>query len=271
MNKRPQILLTNDDGIQSPGLWAAAIELSKLGFVTIAAPREQVSATGRSLPITSDGTIRPQKMKIGEQEWTVYAVGGTPAQAVLHAVFEIMPERPDLVVAGINYGENVGTGITLSGTVGAAIEAGALDIPALAVSLQVEFDLWLSHSKDIDFSPSAHFTRLFAQSILEKGLPPDVDLLKVDIPDNATIQTPWHATRVARHRYYLPYPEREGTWEDKGRISAYVGVKPGEVPEDSDVYAIAFGKFVSVTPLSIDLTSRVDLQTLENNIRAGFN
>ena len=120
---RPQILLTNDDGILSPGLWAAAASLSKLGFVTVTAPREQSSGAGRSLPSTSDGTIQEQRVQVNGQAWTVYSIGGTPAQTVLHGIYEVMPAKPDLVVSGINYGENVGTGVTISGTVGAAMEA----------------------------------------------------------------------------------------------------------------------------------------------------
>jgi 5'-nucleotidase len=101
MNK-PQILLTNDDGIQSPGLWAAAETLSRLGFVNVVAPREQSTGAGRSLPSTSDGIIQKQNMVVREKEWTVYSVGGTPAQAILHSIFEILPEKPQLVVSGIN-------------------------------------------------------------------------------------------------------------------------------------------------------------------------
>jgi 5'-nucleotidase len=86
-----QILLTNDDGIKSPGLWAAAEALSDLGYVTVAAPRDQSSGMGRSLPSTSDGVIRPEVLNVCGKDWTVYAVGGSPAQAVLHAFFEICP------------------------------------------------------------------------------------------------------------------------------------------------------------------------------------
>ena len=117
MEKSVQILLTNDDGIQSPGLWAAAGALSELGYVHVVAPRDQFSGAGRSLPSTSDGIITPQPMQVNGKLWTVYSVGGTPAQAILHAICEILPERPDLVVSGINYGENLGVGITVSGTV----------------------------------------------------------------------------------------------------------------------------------------------------------
>jgi 5'-nucleotidase len=88
MEQRPRILLTNDDGILSPGLWAAAAALSTLGFVTVVAPREQSSGMGRSLPKTSDGIIEERKVQVSGQEWTVFAVGGSPAQAVLHAVLE---------------------------------------------------------------------------------------------------------------------------------------------------------------------------------------
>src|SRR6476620_2932038 len=97
---KPQILLTNDDGILSPGLWAAAEALSALGFVTVAAPREQSSGAGRSLPSSSYGLIREDTVEVHGQQWQVYAVGGTPAQAVLHAILEIMPRQPDLVVSG---------------------------------------------------------------------------------------------------------------------------------------------------------------------------
>ena len=150
-----QILLTNDDGIRSPGLWAAAETLSELGFVTVAAPQRQSSGTGRSLPSTSDGIISAEVVHVRGKEWTVYAVGGTPAQAVLHGILEIMPQRPDLVVSGINYGENVATGVTISGTVGAALEAASHALPALAMSLETERALHTSYSTDIDFSAAA--------------------------------------------------------------------------------------------------------------------
>src|SRR5215207_5914127 len=87
---KPQILLTNDDGILSPGLWAAAAALSKLGFVTVTAPRDQSSGMGRSLPSTSDGIIQEKRVQVNGQEWSVYSVGGSPAQTVLYGVMERM-------------------------------------------------------------------------------------------------------------------------------------------------------------------------------------
>jgi len=128
-NDKPQILLTNDDGIDSPGLWAAAESLSEIGYVWVAAPRDQYSAAGRSMPLSSDGLIHIKELVVNGKEWKIYAVGGSPAQTVQHAIFEIMPTKPDIVVSGINYGLNLGQGITVSGTVGAAMEAASFREP----------------------------------------------------------------------------------------------------------------------------------------------
>lgn len=267
MSKR-QILLTNDDGIQSPGLWAAAEALSSLGFVTVAAPRDQSSGTGRSLPLTSDGIIQPEIVTVDGKDWTVYAVGGTPAQAVQHGILEIMPERPDLVVSGINYGENVGTGVTISGTVGAAIEAAAMGIPALAISLETEQQHHLSYSTDVNFSATAYFTAYFARLLLERQFPKDVALLKVDVPSDATPQTPWQVTRVAPQRYYEPLRPKRKAWGVPERIGYHRVEILDQEQEGSDVYILRARRLVSVTPISLDLTSRVDFIELDRLMRS---
>jgi 5'-nucleotidase len=260
---RKQILLTNDDGIRSPGLWAAAQALAPLGFVTIAAPREQYSGAGRSLPVSSDGRITRQTLQIGSQKWTAYAIGGTPAQSVLHACLEILPQPPDLVVSGINYGENVGSGITVSGTVGAALEGADFGVPAIAVSLELPGMDYMTYSKDVDFSVAGYFTHYFAKILLEQPMPEDVDVLKIDVPINATPQTPWVLTRMAHHhRYFKPFPSRQGTMEEPGIIDVTIDVKPDDVPVDSDIYVLRFEHKVTVTPLSLDMTSRVDFNNL---------
>jgi len=265
---RYQILLTNDDGIQSPGIWAAAEALSKLGFVTLAAPRDQASSTGRSMLLTSDGRIHSNTLRIGNQDWQAYAVGGTPAQTVMHAVLEIMADNPpDLVVSGINYGENVGDIITISGTVGAAMEGASLGIPSMAVSLQLTSDDFFNYSTQVDFRAAAHFTHLIAEMMLKNKMPPDVDLLKVEVPADATPETPWRITRLARHRYYRPAVARKGSWEDEDAFGFKVDVKRGDISADSDIYALLFDKVVSVTPLSMDMTSRVDLKDFEDGLR----
>jgi 5'-nucleotidase len=264
---RPQILLTNDDGIRSPGLWAAAEALSGLGFVNVAAPREQSSGAGRSMPPASDGAILEREMVVGGKAWKVYAVGGTPAQAVLHAVLELMPRRPSLLVSGINYGENLGTGVTVSGTVGAALEGAASGIPSLAVSLETDTRYHLTHSEEIDFAAAAHFTRFFAAVLLRGLKAEDVDVLKVDVPSDATPETRWRVTRLSRVRYFVPIrPDRERL-EQPGGIGYRVDYSNGEVERDSDIYALQTLREVAVTPLSIDLTSRIPLPRFEDELR----
>jgi 5'-nucleotidase len=265
---RPQILLTNDDGIGSPGLWAAAGGLASLGWVTVAAPREQSSGMGRSLPNWSDGIIRTDQVQVNGQAWTVYAVGGSPAQAVLHAILEIMPEKPSLVVSGINYGENVGTGITISGTVGAAMEAAAHGIPSLAVSLEAHQNYHLSHSDQVDFSAAAHFTVRFSALLLERGMPPGVNLLKIDVPSDATPETPWQVTRLARQRYYESIPPQRTSWEVPGTIRYKEAATFEHEGEDTDVFVLRKKRHVSVTPLSLDMTAPVSLGELEQQLRS---
>lgn len=262
-----QILLTNDDGIQSPGLWAAAGALSEMGYVNVVAPRDQFSGAGRSLPITSDGIIRSQEVGVNGKVWQVYAVGGTPAQVVLHAVLEILPEKPGLVVAGINYGENLGVGITASGTVGAALEAAAMGIPALAVSLETDQSNHLSYSKEVDFSAAAYFTAYFCRLLMERRLPPDVSVLKVDVPSDATMETAWEMTRLSRYPYYEPIRPERASWDVPGRVGYRLAGDPRQVEVDSDVYAVRIKRRVAVTPLSMDLTSRVDLFELDRSLR----
>lgn len=266
MENRRLILLTNDDGIRSPGLWAAAHALEPLGFVTVAAPRQQSTGAGRSMPSQSEGSIHAETVVVNGHSWTVYGVEGTPAQAVQHAILELMPRRPDLVVSGINYGENVGSGVTISGTVGAALEGASFGIPGLAVSLETESQYHLSHSTEIDFTAATHFTQYFAQLLLTRPRPPDVDVLKVEVPDDATPDTPWQVTRLSRARYYLPVKPERAALTDKVKVGYRREYELGSLEPDSDVRAL-MDRVVSVTPLSLDMTSRVSLSELDRLLR----
>jgi 5'-nucleotidase len=267
MNK-PQILLTNDDGILSPGLRAAAETLSAIGYVHVAAPRNQFSGAGRCLTSISDGVIDVKDMRVNGNIWKVFAVGGTPAQVVQHGSLEILPNKPNLVVSGINYGENLGTGITASGTVGAALEAAELGIPAIAVSLETEPHHHLSYSEEVDFSVAAYFCTYFSKLFLEKKFPRDVKVLKVDIPCDATETTPWEITRLSHSRYFVPTKPDRISWKEPADFGYHIEGNPERTLQDSDVYAVRVKRVVSVTPLSVDLTSRVNLKELENLLRS---
>jgi 5'-nucleotidase len=259
----PLILLTNDDGIESPGLWAAAEALSCIGFVTVAAPREQASGSGRSMPTFSDGRLREEVVNVRGKNWKVYAVGGSPAQAVQHGILELMPRLPDLVVAGINYGENLTVSITISGTVGAAMEGAAFGVPAMAVSLELPKEFHSSYSQEVDFSAAAYFTEQFAGMLLEAKRVPDVDLLKIDVPCDATKATPWRWTRLSRTKYFVPVAPGRQEWDDSAPVDYEVVLSEDQLEPDSDVYAIRIAREVSVTPLSLDNSSRVDFEQMD--------
>lgn len=261
-NKTIEILLTNDDSIHSPGLWAAAEALDPLGFVHVVAPRDQQTSAGRSMPMHSSGIIEQLTLNVNGREWEVFAVDGSPGQSVLHGIYDVIKGKPDIVVSGINYGENVGSGITISGTVGAALEAATLGIPALAVSMQTGREHHLSLSQDIDFSAAGYFTQLMAEKVLKLNLPFDVDVLKLDVPQNATPQTPWELTRQSRQRYYVPKPAERASVTEHGPVGYEILYDPKDLEPGSDLYTLLVEHKVSVTPISTDMTSRTDFDEL---------
>jgi 5'-nucleotidase len=201
-------------------------------------------------------------------ELEAFCVDAAPAQVVLHAMLKLTPRRPALVVVGINFGENLGADATISGTVGAALQGAASGIPALAVSLQTPKETHTQISDAIDFSVAAHFTRRLARMVLQATLPYDVDVLKIDIPDSATAQTEWRLTRVSRQTYFRPHrPERTAEHAPAG-LDYDAGWDLEELERDSDIYALAVDRVVSVSPLSIDLTSRVELAEVARSLDA---
>jgi 5'-nucleotidase len=263
-DERPLILVTCDDGVESPGLRAAVRAVLDLGEVLVSVPCEQQSGAGRSLPTFNDGAI---DYWVGGQQVPTYAIHGSPAQAVLYALVEVVPRRPVLCVSGINFGENVGTCVTGSGTVGAAMEAADEGIPGLAVSLETDTEYHYNHSEDLDLTAAVHFTRLFAARMIKQRMPRDVDLLKVEVPRDATPETPWRITRLSRQRYYQALPSGRHHLTEKRRLGYEVIVDYATLEPDSDVYALQVDRVVSVTPLSLDLTSRVTPKELDDLLR----
>jgi len=263
LDNRPLILVTCDDGIQSPGLRAAVRALLPLGEVLVSAPCEQQSGAGRSLPTFNDGAIHRIDYTVDGQSVPAYAIHGSPAQAVLYALVELVPRKPSLCASGINFGENVGSGVTSSGTVGAAMEAANEAIPALAISLETDKQYHYNHSEDVDFSAAEHFAGYFATRMLAHDMLADVDLLKLEIPCNATPQTPWRVTRLSRQRYFQALPSGRRHLAEKRRLDYKMVIDHATLEPDSDIRAVLVDRLVSVTPLSLDLTSRVAFEDLE--------
>jgi len=288
---RPLILVTNDDGVTSPGLWAAVQAALPLGDVLVAAPARQWSGAGRSMPAGFKGRATHYPVEVDGQEVESYQVDTSPALVVVYAMLRLAPRRPALLISGINYGENLGIDVTASGTVGAALQGAAFGIPALAVSLQTPKETHNNPSDSVDFTAALHFTRLFARWMLQVELPFDVDVLKIDVPDDATPMTPWRLTRVSRRAYFVAAPPRQGTpWTpvathadgptlDRAPQGIDVGWKgldyapllhPERDDSDSDIYALAVDRVISVAPLSLDLTSRIDQGEMEALLRGPY-
>ena len=263
----PLILVTNDDGIESPGLAASVAALSPLGDLLILAPLHQQTSAARSRPakVVSGGLMIPRTIRYQDRSWEGFAVDATPAVAVDHGILELADRPVSLVVSGINYGENVSTCVTVSGTVGAALQAADYGIPAIAISLEVEEDDFYTHDNTTDFATAVHFLRYFSEQTLKSDLPADVDVLKIEIPYKADKDTPWVVTRLDRLMYYQArFSKRDDVFTDPTEI--HLSTLKGEYTEQgTDTHALAQG-WVSVTPLSLDLTSRVELSELRRII-----
>jgi 5'-nucleotidase len=259
--------VTGDDGIKSPGLRAAVRAVLPLGDVIVSAPCEQQTGAGRSLPTFNDGAIHEIEYEVDRQRVPAYAIYGSPAQAVLYALVELVPRWPALCVSGINFGQNVGSGVTASGTVGAALEAADQGVPSLAASLETDKKYHYNHSEEVDFGAATHFTRFFAARMLARRMPADVDLLKVEIPCDATPDTPWRLTRQSRQRYFHARPGGRRSLAEKRRLDYEMVIDHASLEPDSDIQAVLVDRVVAVTPLSLDLTSRVALDELEAQLR----
>jgi 5'-nucleotidase len=254
---KPLILLTNDDGINSPGLAAAAMALDPLGELLIAAPEVQQTSMSRSRSqqCDTDGTITKRIVKYNHHSWPGFGIKATPALAVVHGVQELAERAISLVVSGINYGENVGTCVTVSGTIGASLEAAEKGLPTLAVSQEIASVDYHSYSQKVDFSAALHFTRMIAAVMLEQEMPLDADVLKLEIPLEATPDTRVVIARQDRLVYYQPNViVRDQLHGTAGKVT-HIPSKGEYTREDTDAYALARG-YVSLTPLSLDLTSR---------------
>jgi len=231
------ILVTNDDGITSSALYGLREALSGLGRIFIVAPDRDQSATSHSLTLH-----RP--MRIENPEPDTYAIDGTPTDCVLVATHGLLPERPDLVVSGVNRGPNMGDDVFYSGTVAAAIEGAMQGLPAIAVSLVA--------SGLADFTYACAFTRRLVDIVRAQGLP-EKSVLNVNVPNRPAAEiTGVEVTRLGRRVYDDALIER---LDPRGRKYYWIG---GDAPvwdpePESDFLAVHEGR-VSVTPIHLSLT-----------------
>jgi 5'-nucleotidase len=237
-----RILLSNDDGYQAQGIRVLAGALQDLGEVTLVAPDRDRSGASNSL--TLDNPIRATVMEDG-----VYRVDGTPTDCVHLGITGLLDQEPDMVVAGINAGANLGDDVLYSGTVAAAVEGRFLGFPAIAVSLVGEN---LSH-----FETAARVTRQLMLQLQQDPLPADT-ILNVNVPNLPweAIQG-WEATRLGHRHRSEPVIRMQ---DPRGRPVYWVG-PPGSEQDagpGTDFHAVRH-QCVSITPLQVDLTRHTAL------------
>ena len=240
-----RILLSNDDGYQAPGLKTLAEVLQPIATIDVVAPDRNRSGASNSL--TLDAPMRPQTMSNG-----FISVDGTPTDCVHLAITGLLEHEPDMVIAGINAGSNMGDDVIYSGTVAAAIEGRFLGLPAMAISLVGETFQY--------YETAAKVGEYLLQRLIKHPLPADT-ILNVNVPD-----VPWEelsgfeTTRLGRRHKSEPVVKSE---DPRGRPIYWVGPvgKEEDAGAGTDFFAVN-NKAVSITPLHIDLTQYKAMDTV---------
>ncbi|MGH2628517.1 MAG: 5'/3'-nucleotidase SurE [Anaerolineales bacterium] len=238
------VLITNDDGIQAVGMHALARALASGDIpVAVVAPEHERSATGHA--ITLHKPLRAVRAAIPGLEVPAWATNGTPADCVVLGVLDLLPQRPEVVVSGINVGPNIGGDLTYSGTVSGAMEGAIMGIPAIAVSV-ASFEV-------PTFEVAATVAVRLVEVVRRSGLPPDT-LLNVNVPNLTLAELAGIAvTRQGRRRYLNRLDKRK---DPRGRIYYWMGGEEDPMPDEegTDTWALRRG-MISVTPIQMNMTA----------------
>lgn len=250
-NKKPLILVTNDDGITAPGIRTLIEVMKTIGEVIVVAPDKPQSATGHA--ITINNTLYLNKISKENDPISEYSCSGTPVDCVKLAVNEILKRKPDLCVSGINHGSNSSINVIYSGTLSAAVEAGIEGIPAIGFSL-------LDYNWDADFEPTKKFIKKIVLETLEKGLPPDV-ILNVNFPKLKEKEIKGiKICRQAKAIWMEKFDKRQTPFgKDYYWLAGeFVNQDKGD---DTDEWALENG-YISLVPVQFDLTAHHAIQQL---------
>lgn len=246
-----RILISNDDGIDSPGIAALANELKKIGDVTVIAPRTEQSAVGHAITMKIPLRIT-EYYKNGD--FFGYAIDGTPADCIKIGIRNIMKVPPDIVLSGINNGSNAAINIIYSGTVSAAREAAIMDIPSLAISVT-------SHeAKKFDYA--ARVASELAELVVKNGLPKGT-LLNVNVPDLPEEKIAGiRITQQGKSKWDDIYEER---CDPYGKKYYWLTGSLSETDKklETDQFALR-NNYVSVTPIHFDLTDYKTYESMKN-------
>jgi 5'-nucleotidase len=259
------ILITNDDGVASPGLLALKQACERVGRVSVIAPDRNRSAIARGITIHSPLHVEEVRLADGSP---AFATDGTPVDCVRFAQLGLLDGVPDVIVSGINLGPNLGDDVTYSGTVAAALEGVLLGWPAIAVSLEPAGDpedRW--DARHYRFAPVAEFAAGLVPLVTRDGFPRDV-LLNVNCPGAPAHEPPRaRVTRLGR-RIYNDRLDLEATDGARRRYAIY-GSRPGYHPEAGTDFAAHEEGEISVTPVHFALTDEGALEVLQRLLASG--
>lgn len=244
---KPTILITNDDGYQAQGIQFLTNLMKPLGNTIVVAPDGPRS--GAACSITPTKPVSIKKISDG-----VYACSGTPVDCVKIALEKILTKKPDLVVSGINHGDNASISLHYSGTVGGVLEACMKGIPAIAFSLR-------THKKECNFNPYAEVVSEWAEKVLQKGLPNDT-CLNINFPEVERLKGS-QVCRMARGLWHTEWLDA-GTDEEGRNIYTLTGTFNNLEPEatDTDYWTIDHD-MAAITPLKLDMTDHLLISSLK--------
>jgi 5'-nucleotidase len=247
-----RVLLTNDDGIASPGLRALAEAFAADHATAVVAPEHERSATGHA--ITLHKPLRARSVTTYPAGVTAWATNGTPADCVILGVLELLATRPEVVISGVNVGANLGRDLTYSGTVSGAMEAAILGIPSIAISV--------ASFENVRFDAAAGFARDLVRRLADRALPDDT-LLNVNLPNLPAPALRGVAVTRQSARRYLSSLERRT--DPRGLTYYWLAGRREPMPdvEGTDAWAVAQG-FISVTPIHLNMTDDRLLQELRS-------
>ena len=242
MKDKPLILVTNDDGIYAPGIYALYQAMKAIGDARVVAPDSERSAVGHAITISDPLRVWEYERN---GEFFGYAVNGTPGDCVKLGVKAILQQEPDLVVSGINQGANTAINVIYSGTVSAATEGTIMGIPSIAFSVTT--------FKKTDFSVAAEFAQKLALLVLEKGLP-EGTLLNVNIPPLPREEIKGvKITRQGKGRYEEYFEKRV---DPMNRNYYWLAGKKLLLDSDPDVDDVAvMEQYIAITPIHFDFTN----------------
>ena len=250
---RPLILVTNDDGINAPGIRTLISIMKDIGDIVVVAPDSPQSGMGHAITINS--TLHSSKITPKDSEIIEYSCSGTPADCVKLAINELMPRKPDLCVSGINHGSNSSINVIYSGTMSAAIEAGIEGVPAIGFSL-------LDYSWNADFNQSKDFIRRIAINALNNKIPKGV-VLNVNIP--SIKKSDIKGVKICRQAMAYWVEEFDKRKNPLGQeyywlTGKFVNKDQGE---DTDEWALN-NNYISIVPVEFDLTAHHAIQGLND-------